>query len=138
MMRHLQAGLLIMMASLLYGCASISKSDYKHQSDAELTARVVTLTPAGTPIADVTKTIQMELRSEPRHYKAKEGGPRRWAKYDFQNTPGETDVVVIAILSSYGWAKNFFCMGSIVEGLWLFGHEGRLIEVIVRHGYDGM
>ena len=127
-----------MMASLLYGCASISKSDYKHQSDAELTARMAALTPAGTPITDVTKTIQTELRSEPIRYKAKEGGPRRWTKYDFHNTPREKDVVVIAILSRYGWAKNFFCAGSIVKGLWLFGEEGRLIEVIVRHGLDGM
>lgn len=135
---HLQTGLLIIMTALLCGCSAISKSDYKHLSDAELTARIATLTPIGTPIDEAINVIEAELRSHIYRDEMKHYGPKMRIGYGFHKTPGEKDVVIRSTLANYGWAKNYFLAGSVVNGLWLFDQDGILVEMIVRHEYDGI
>lgn len=137
-MKHFLIASFITLVLSLCGCASISKRDYKRQSDAELTQRMRAITPPGTSIEDVTSTIRWKLHSGFSRYEMKHYGPLMRTNYGFQSSPDENDVVIRSVLTTYGWAKNFFCAGSLVAGLWLFDEDGRLVEVIVRHGSDGM
>ena len=107
-------------------------------SDAELTQRMLTLTPLGTSMPDVITTIQRKLRSNITRDEMRHHASGTTTAYPFKATPGPHDVVIRSILATYGWAKNLFCAGELVEGLWLFDGNGILVEVVVQHGSDGI
>ena len=141
MMRRKKTLAAVMMVALVTGCASypvISKRDYIRVSDTELTDRMLVLTPIGISAAEVDRIIRKKLHRETTRVKMSHFGPLMREGYDFHVTPNENDAVIISTLAWYGWAENFFCAGSLVEGLWLLNQDDELIEVIVRHGSDGM
>ena len=65
-------------------------------------------------------------------------GPNMRKGRGFNTVPEESDYMLTCKLTTYGWAKNFFCAGSVVDGLYLFSSDNKLKEVVVRNWSDGM
>ena len=96
------------------------------------------ISPIGTPSDQVKLSIDEHLNRECAWIKMSRFGPNERKAFGFKTMPDNDDYMFRCKLTTYGWAKNFFCAGNVVNGMWLFDENDRLKEVAVKRWSDGM
>ena len=118
----------------------ISKKDLIQQDTDQLAEMLETITPIGSSTDMVKNTIKHNLKRKYTLVRMDRIGPnmRRGRYREFTTIPEKNDQIIKCTLTTYGWVENFFCAGSVVDGLWLFDNNNTLKEIAVKRWADGM
>ncbi|MBA3031285.1 MAG: hypothetical protein FP816_21060 [Desulfobacteraceae bacterium] len=118
----------------------ISKQDLIRQNTDLLAERIEGITPIGSSADIVRNKIKLILKRKYTLVKMNGLGPkmRRGRYRGFETIPEKDDYIIQCTLTTYGWAKNFFCAGSVADGIWLLDENNKLKEITVRRWKDGM
>ena len=113
-----------------------SKNELLTQQTETLAPKMLVYTPIGSSSKDVKYFILAKLERTPNVYKMNSEGILMRQGYGFKNTPEQDDYIIKCCMASYGWARNFFLAGGLVNCYWLFDKDGVLKELIFKKEGD--
>lgn len=122
----------------------LTRNNYINMSDQEIREIFLDHIPIGSTREFVKETLKNEFCrtfNKFDNYKDRE----KFYVYEkiltddqFQSSIERDDFKMITTLKRYGWAKNLFLAGEIVEALWLFDENEKLKDITIIHTWDGI